>query len=851
MLRTTLAGLRLHKARLTTTALAIALGVMFVTGTLVFSGTLKEAFSAQVMGAADRFAAIARVDSEQADPEQPPAMLPEKTLQEVRDLDEVADAGAVLSGDAPLLDKNGRAVGGVPTAGLGLEGETRYTAEEGALPSAADEVALATTSADATGYRIGDRVRVLDAEGAEHEFTVSGLVNFGTDMELAYRGAVVFQADTARELTGSEGYSEIDATAAAGATDEAVADAVAAVAGSAAEVETGTAMGERLAEDAGTQATAFATALMMFALVSVFVAGIVIYNTFAILLAQRQREMALLRCVGAGRGQVFRGVLLEALVIGLVSSALGVAAGIGLGWAGIHFGSQALGAGSSAATLVVGALPVAAGMAVGLVMTLTSVLAPAVQAMRVPPLAALRTSATAQGMERGIGWKRISIGVLFFLGSAALVAAALTAAPDPVSVVLAPDPVSLVLSVVAGLVAFVGVVVLSPLIVRAVVAAVSPLMKRVGVPSMLAADNSRRSPKRAATAMIALTVGATLITGYAVVNASLGKTMDRMLDEQFPVDYQIGAPIEDADAGVPRQVADELRGSPAIGFVMEQRQARVPTGDASGDLPVSTYIGGALGEDVTDELVAGDLADIAPGKVAVSEGYAGGRSVGDKLPVATDEGERDYEIAAVTADMGTLWGLTMVPADFEDAFPEVKGAYTIGVRGADGASAAEVRDAVYDSVADDPLLRVDSTAEMRSQFDDMLELAFIAIAAMLGLAILIAVFGIANTMALSVLERTRESAMLRALGLTRGQLRRMLSTEAVLLCLIGAGVGIGLGVLFGWAAASAILPNMVFGVPLGQIAVFVAVAVVAGLLASVLPGRRAAGTSISGALASE
>ncbi|MFC7745132.1 ABC transporter permease [Nocardiopsis composta] len=134
MLRTTLAGLRLHKARLTTTALAIALGVMFVTGTLVFSGTLKEAFSAQVMGAADRFAAIARVDSEQADPEQPPAMLPEKTLQEVRDLDEVADAGAVLSGDAPLLDKNGRAVGGVPTAGLGLEGETRYTAEEGRCP---------------------------------------------------------------------------------------------------------------------------------------------------------------------------------------------------------------------------------------------------------------------------------------------------------------------------------------------------------------------------------------------------------------------------------------------------------------------------------------------------------------------------------------------------------------------------------------------------------------------------------------------------------------------------------------------------------------------------------------------
>ncbi|WP_026120870.1 ABC transporter permease [Nocardiopsis potens] len=836
-----MAGLRQHKTRLATTALAIALGVMFVTGTLVFSGTLKEAFSAQVMGAADKFAAVARPAAEQADPEKP-AVLPEKTLEQVRGLDEVAEAGAVLRGDAPLLDKDGRAVGGMPTAGLGLEGETRYSADEGALPSAADEVALATTSADATGYRVGDRVTVLDAEGAEHEFTVSGLVDFGTDMELAYRGAVVFQADTARELTGAEGYAEIDATAAAGASDEAVADAVAAAAGSAAEVETGAAMGERLAEDAGTQATAFAVALMMFALVSVFVACIVIYNTFAILLAQRQREMALLRCVGAGRGQVFRGVLLEALVIGLLSSAIGVAAGIGLGWAGIHFGSQALGADGSGTTLVVGVLPVAVGLVVGMAMTLVAALVPAVRATRVPPLAALRTSATAQGMEKGIGWKRIAVGTLFFLVSAGLVTVALMAAPDPVS---------LVLSVVAGLVAFVGVVVLSPLIVRAVVAAVSPLMKRIGVPSMLAADNSRRSPKRAAAAMIALTVGATLITGYAVVNASLSKTMNHMLDEQFPVDYQIAAPMDGEEAAIPARVAEELRSSPAIGTAWEERLTYVESPDASGDMPVRTYIGAVVGEDVSDTVESGDLSDLGPGKVAVSKGYAGGRTAGDELTVATAEGERTYEIAAVTADMGTLWGATLAPEDFKAGFPGIKEPDTIGVRGADGASAAEVRDAVYDSVADDPLLRVDSTAEMRGQFDDMLELAFIAIAAMLGLAILIAVFGIANTMALSVLERTRESALLRALGLSRGQLRRMLSIEAVVLCLIGAGVGIGLGVLFGWAAASAILPNMVFGVPLGQIAVFVAVAVVAGLLASVLPGRRAAGTSISGALASE
>ncbi|MFW5419086.1 FtsX-like permease family protein [Nocardiopsis sp. CNT-189] len=841
MLRTTLAGLRQHKTRLATTALAIALGVMFVTGTLVFSGTLKEAFSSQVMGSADKFAAVARPDSEQADPERPAPVLPEKALESVRGLDEVASAGAVIRGQAPLLDKDGRAVGGIATAGLGLDGETRYTAETGELPSAADEIALASTTADATGYAVGDTVRVLDPEGAEREFTVSGLVDFGTDMEMSYLGAVVFTPETAREMTGVEGYAEIDVTGAAGLSETEVAKAVEEAAGSAAVVETGTAMGERLAENAGTQVTAFTTALLMFALVAVFVACIVIYNTFAILIAQRQREMALLRCVGAGRGQVFRGVLLEAVVIGLLSSALGVAAGIGLGWAGFHFGSQALGTGDSG-PLVVGVLPVAVGLVVGMAMTLIAALVPAVRATRVPPLAALRSSATAQGMEKGIGWKRIAVGTLFFLVSAGLVAAALIAAPDPVS---------LVLSVVSGLVAFVGVVVLSPLLVRAIVAAVSPLMKRIGVPSMLAADNSRRSPKRAATAMIALTVGATLITGYAVVNASLSTTMNHMLDEQFPVDYEIAAPMDDREATVPAQVAEDLRASSAIGTAWEERLTYVGSGDSSGDMPVRTFIGATVGEDVSDTVESGDLSDLGPGKVAVSQGYAGGRTAGDELTVATAEGERTYEIAAVTADMGALWGATLAPEDFKEGFPEIKEPDTVGVLGADGASAAEVRDAVYDAAADDPLLVVTSTAEMRSQFDDMLKMAFIAIAAMLGLAILIAVFGIANTMALSVLERTRESALLRALGLSRGQLRRMLSIEAVLLCLIGAGVGIGLGVLFGWAAAAAIIPKLIFSVPLGQIALFVAVAVVAGLLASVLPGRKAAGTSISGALASE
>ncbi|TQN30257.1 putative ABC transport system permease protein [Haloactinospora alba] len=845
MLRTTLAGLRMHKARLVTTALAIALGVMFVTGTLVFGDTLEEGYSTKVLGAADEYAAVAIPawdEGAPADPEAPAPVLPADTLEQIRDLPEVAAAGGMTRGDAPLLDKDGRAVGSVPTIGMSVGPDTRFQPAEGSLPEGSGEAALATTSADATGYGVGDTVTVLDSEDERHEFTVSGLIDFGVDRELSYRGVVAFDEDTTREMTGAEGYSEIDARAAEGVTDAEVVRAVEGVTGSDTHVETGAAYGDRLAAEAGGDTQVLTVGLMLFALISVLVAAIVIYNTFAILVAQRQREMALLRCVGSARGQVFLSVLTEALVVGLVASAVGVAVGVGAGWAGFAFGGEALGADASQ-PLVVGVLPVVVGMTVGTVMALGAALLPAWRATRVPPLAALRTSATAQGLEKGIGWVRITVGAVLFLISGGIV----FAATDGDST----GPTGMVLTTVAGLVCFVGVVVLSPLLVRAVVAAVSPAMRRIGVASMLAADNSRRSPKRAATAMIALTVGATLITGYAVVSASLKTTMDERLAEQFPADYRISASLDDPDAVVPQSAVDALEESDAIGTVVERRRTSTESDDASGDLAVRSYIGATLGEDIKSDAVSGSLADMGPGKVAVSEEYAGGREAGDVLPLATEDGEQEYEIAAVLKDGGGMRGVTLAPQDFEKAFPDVDGAAGVLVDGAEDASAQQVRDAVYDAVADAPKVGVSSMAEMRAQFDDMLNIAFLAIAAMLGLAIIIAVFGIANTMALSVLERTRESAMLRALGLARGQLRRMLSIEAVVLCLIGAGVGILLGIVFGWAAGTTALESMVFTLPVAQIAVFIGVAVAAGLLASVLPGRKAAGASITGALASE
>ncbi len=835
MLGITLASLRAHTGRLTTTGLAIVLGVMFVTGTLVFTGTLNANIDSQLKGSAEDFSAIAQAE-EARDGET--TEIPPEVLGEVAALPEVADAGGVVQGEAPLLDGDGRAVGAVPTAGMSVGEDTRYSASEGELPAGPDEVALATATADLTGFGVGDDVQILDSDGEKQTFTVTGLIDVGAEMSLANRGAVAFSEETAHAMTAVDGYSEIDVSGASGHSEDEVSDAVAEVAPDGAEVSTGTAFGERLAASSGADTQLIGTALMLAGLVSVVVAGIVISNTFAILLAQRQREMALLRCVGARRAQVLRSVLLEASIVGLVSSAIGVLAGIGVGYAGFVLGADSLDVAVST-PLVVGPGAIIGGLAVGLATTLLAALIPAVRTTRVPPLAALRSSAMERG-ARGSGWLRVVTAVVLAGASAAITTMAVTQLENEQA---------LTVVVLAGLVAFGAVVAAGPLLVRAVVAVAGVPMRKLGVVSGLAADNSQRAPKRAATATIALTVGATLITGYSVISASMEATMTAQLDERFPVDYQVSAQIDPEDpagGGVAPAVADTLANGSGVAKVISEYNS-----DFEAEGPqVSAHDGADLGTDITSPVAEGDLADAGPGRVVVHEDEAEGKAVGDDITVATDQGEETFEVAAITEGKDGLMGITMDPQDFHSAFPDAEPT-TVGVKGGDNVSSDELRGTVLDSVADDPTLQVSSAAQLREELTSILDTAFLAITALLGLAVLIAVAGIANTMTLSVLERARESAMLRALGLTGGQLRRMLGLEAIGLCLIGAALGIGLGTVFGWAAGSSFLDRLILDIPAVEIGSFLGIAILAGLLASVLPGRRAARTSITQALASE
>ncbi|GLY79808.1 ABC transporter permease [Actinoallomurus iriomotensis] len=834
MLKTTLAGLRAHLLRLVLTALAITLGVGFVSGTFVLTDTMRTGFDQQFTASADKVSVAVLAKQGSDDSGLPPAL-----LSRLRSVPGVQDAQGLVRGTAPLVGKDGKVYGDNGTAGVSLSTGAlqRYTLKAGRAPSGPDTAVLDTSTARRTGYKVGDTVSVLDKQGHPHSFTVSGLADFGIDQEIGYRGAVGFTAATATAMTGERGYTEIDLKAAPGTTDARLRDAVARTAGGDYDVLTSARLADRMAKSSGVSTGNLTVFFLAFAIVALFVAALVIYNTFNILIAQRTREMALLRCVGATRGQVFRGVLIEAAIVGLVASAFGVLVGIGLGAGGATLFASA--DNTSSGSLTVSVTPVVVGLVIGLVVTLVSALLPARAATRVPPVAALRSQVDGPVKGRA-GVLRMVFGGLPAVAGLGLIALALLskAGQGPFLMVLA-----------GALLVFLGVIGLSPFIVRRLSRLVGWLPARLlGVPGRLARDNAGRNPKRAAITTIALTVGVTLMTTFSVALASTQATATAQLAEQFPVDYQL------TTAGgqlIPRQAAATLRTKPQLADVIEVREstdAQVDGRDAS----VGTVTGHALGRSVKPKLVAGSITDLRPGTAALHEDTAKrfGVGVGRQITV-TDGGHRLLvRVAAVFSGEAQIPNITVNEADFDRTFG-AKDDSEIYVMAKDGVSADASRQVINDATKAYPMVKVGSLADVKAQFTKAFNQLFLLVGALLGLAIIISLIGIANTLTLSVVERTRESALLRALGLTRSGLRWMLSLEAVIMAVIGALLGVVLGTGFGWAAISAVASGAVLGFPAVRVLAFVLVAGVAGLLAAVIPSRRAARASIVASLAAD
>ena len=839
MLRASLSGLLSYRGRLTATVLAIVLGVGFVTGTLVFTDALRTTFY-------DRFARAERgVDA--AVTARDDGRLDETALDAARAVPGVAVAEPRLADRVRILDRDGRP--NAPdrrerTLGISVASDPRLRwqdATSGRLPAAAGEIAVDAATTQQLGLREGDSVRIA-AEGRVETFTFVGTVDPGLGTAFLNDGGggvAAIPTESLRRLLGARGYDRIDLVAGDGVGQAALRRDAAEALGGAVTVRTGDELRQRAAEQVASQAGQLNTVLLLFGGVALLVAAFVIYNTFTILVAQRSRQLALLRCLGAARGQVFRTVLGEAAVLGLLSSLLGLGAGFGVAL-GLRQLLASLGADDAPASFGLTPATVLIGVATGLAVTVVAAILPARKATKVAPLAAMRSQAVASATRPG--WVAGTAAVLLLLAGAGALWLAVAAGS--------------MLALFAGGALTAGSLVLgSPHLVGPagrLLGTVSGLTRRV--PGRLAVANVTRNPRRTAATTTALMIGVTLLSAFATGAASLKASVTAAIAQQFPVEFALTNSFGET---VPRAVVERLRERGDLDVVALQRTA---TSEIGGRRTTAIGVdgghldalrGGALPQPVT----AGSLGDLRDGTVAVSARLAAddGLTLGDTLDTAA--GGRRAEPLRVVAIYGSA---DAPPSSIHLTLDEHRrrfegGFETVLVSAAPGVSAAAARGAVLDAASAYPDLDVGDQATYVERLTSAVNGLLALVGGLLALAIAIALLGIANTLGLSVVERVRESALLRTLGLTRVQLRAMLAAEAVLTAILGAALGLGLGLVFARVAVAAgrDLDLTVFAVPVGQLAAGVAGAAVIGLLASILPGRAAARTDLVGAMAAE
>jgi putative ABC transport system permease protein len=837
MLRVTLLGLRYRKGRLALSALAIVLGVAFVAGTLMMTASINKSYSGSFSAGA-RNVSVAVASKKSGDPpgQIGGRVLPATALAAVRAVPGVAAAAGRLGGPASLLGRNGKLLG----AGFGINvtALNPFTVVSGHLPGQPDEVDVDSSTAADEHFRLGQALRVVDSAGRIRTFYLAGTINLGVSSEFGDASVTAFQTAAAVAVTGQHGDNLIVASADPGVSSATLAARVSArLSGQGDEVITGAELATDEANSTAHVSKVLTTGLLIFAMISLMVACIVVYNTFNILIAQRSRELALQRCVGASRRQVFGSMLAESGLTGLAASVAGVAAGIAVSWGLLHVVS-------THPPLVISPSAVIIALATGLAVTMAASVLPALAATRVAPLAALAVAAEPAVTAR-IGWRRVAVAAGSVATGAGLTYAGVQLGSGNGLVGLAAG----------GCLCFVALLALGPLIAPPVITVLGWLPARLTrVTAQLATANARRNPHRVATTTAALTIGITLMTVFSVVVSSAQKSADAAIDGHFPFDYMVTS--TEHGQPVPPRIISTLDASPRLALVAAVYQGTATVGREQ--MPLGAYSHNALGTAVRPAMVSGSLTAIGPGSAAVdiSALAALHTSLAGTIVVTTPDARAERLRVVAVYDAGEY--KSPLPAVLISTDDYLRGYRPAGpdmvvVDAAPGVSTAASRAVVTSAIAPDPLLEADTAADYKAQLNHSVDTILEMFGALLGLAILIALFGISSTLTLSVIERTRESALLRALGLTRGQLRRMLLCEAVLMAALAAVLGIGLGSAFGVAMvralSSAASGRVVLSVPYAQLALYALISACAGLLAAVRPARRAARTSVVTAMA--
>ncbi len=848
MWRVTVKGLAAHKLRLAMTALAIVLGVGFVSGTFVLTDTINRTFTelfTEVTKGTDVAVRTKTTFSSQGAEQRAP--MPASVLDEIRDVPGVKAAEGSVSGYAQFIGKDGKPVnpGGAPTIGTSVSETPELRAgtklRSGDWPHGPDEVVVDARTAEKQKFRVGDTVKIL-FQGAPGEYRVAGIIGFGSADNLGGATLAGFDLATAQQVLNRTGvYDEIDIVAASGVSDETLRDRVSGTIDRQYQVLTGKQLAEETAKAIGNFTKFINYALLAFAFVALFVGSFIIVNTFSIILAQRSRELALLRCVGALRGQVLRSVLTEALIVGTAASVVGLGLGVLIA-IGLKAAFAYVGADLPSTNLVIQPRTIIVGLAVGIVVTVLASLIPAIKATRAAPVQALQEQVISVAPRSS--WRRTVIGTVVTLLGVGLLLAGLFS-----------DQGNRLVSLASGaIVIFLGVALLSPLVARPLARLIGwPFAHWAGQPGKLARDNARRSPRRTASTAAALMIGLALVSFGAIFASSLNASVTVILDKAVAADYILSGPANSGQGfstDVVKQLTEQSNLESATGirigvFKLDDGKAQQLTGiDPVGyDKTVNT------------ETISGSLTDLSSGGIAVRKDIAEQHDwkVGDRVAMQFPVGGTEREqIKAIYEDNQLNGTYLLALSDYQRHYSDQLDIIAL-VKAKSGVPASESRATIDKILAGFPNVSVKDQAEYKqeqsSQINQVLALFYL----LLALAVVIALIGIVNTLALSVLERVRELGLLRALGMTKGQLRAMIRWEAIIIAVLGAVLGLVVGIFFGWTVVRALHAQGIteFAVPYVTLVVFVIAAALAGVLAAIFPGRRASKVDMLRAITSE
>ena len=840
MFRLTFKNLLANKIRFALTTFGVILAVSFVVSAFVLGDGLRSSFTKV---SEDVTAGVDLEVRNVADFGDAPALSPD-TVAVVAAVDGVADAEASIEA-ADNAVRPIKATGeNIPTDGPPLlafnwidnEQLSPFTLVDGAPPQIG-QFTMDVDSADKHDFVIGNSYEFMVPNGRV-DLTMSGTSSFGDDNSTL--GAVLMQMNTAQasELFGLAGITNVSVKIADGADLAAVQAAVAAAVPTAEVVDHATVLQETTSEFTN-EINVVGNILLGFGGVALFVSIFIIYNTFAIVVGQRSRELALLRTVGAGPKQIRRSVIGEALAVGVLASVGGIGGGIGVA-KGIDALFGLMGVDLSDYPLILAPRTLIAAGVIGVGVTLLAAIGPARRAATVSPIAVLNGSAEAGRA----GSRTRKVAGLALLGAGLAASAAGLAGIGSTAVTVA--------GLAFGTIAiFLGVTLLSPLLVGGVTALFGlPMRKIGGVAGRLAQKNAARNSRRTATTAAALMIGLTLVSTALVVGQSVKTTIGSTFEQSAKAEYYLTDDLEEVE--FPATLAGEIRESDVVtaatGFT--SLEARV-------DGSVTDVVGFEF--DQIDSVLDLDVKSggfdrnaVNPVVVSADKATSTGAEVGDVVPIDFANGSRVEativglfdEQAILTADY--LLDATVLAAAGVDQAPE-----WMAVSIADGANPADVDALVARLSGEFPYASVETAAEFRQRVEGMVDSVLTMVNVMVALAVIIALIGIANTLALSVFERTRELGLVRAVGMTRRQVRRMVRYEAALVATFGATLGVGLGLLFGFGVVAALPASFAsgFSIPIVPIVVLVLVAAGAGVVAAWLPARRAGRLDVLDAIA--